>query len=239
VVGGRRTPRQPELDGLGSLPKVVTVHAYDHVYRLLRHAIASRSVRPGTRVVEATLATRLQVSRTPVRDALRRLETDGLLVRSANGGLEVTAFSSAELEDIFRVRREFDRLAARLACERGKPQDWVALRSLVAGLGPVLERFGIASYEFSLAHEAVHAAIYGIAFAPAVARMLSDRILSLVELAGELSYSDDGPEEPVVAQHEALVEELASRSVRRALAAADRHCNEAELAAGASIAAAG
>jgi DNA-binding GntR family transcriptional regulator len=214
-----------------SLPRVVTVHAYDHIYRLLRHAIASRALMPGTRAVEAALAEQLQVSRTPVRDALRRLESDGLLVRTGNGSLEVVGLTPPEIDDIFRVRGELDRLVATLACQRGTPEDWEELRTLVGALAPAVERFGNSSYEFSEAHEAVHAAIYRIAFAPVVARMLSERLLGLIEIAGELSYAEDGPDEPVVAQHIDLVKALASGDVERAVAAADRHCREAQAAA--------
>jgi DNA-binding GntR family transcriptional regulator len=219
-----------EAGRFASLPPIVTVHAYDHVYRLLRHSIVSRSMVPGTRAVEAALAEQLHVSRTPVRDALRRLEGDGLLVRR-NGGLEVVDISTEEIDDIFRVRGELDRLAARLACERGVEADWRELRLLVDALAPAIGNFGISSYEFSQAHEAVHAAIYRIAFAPIVASMLSDRLLGLVDIAEELSYTADGPEEPVVAQHVELVDALSGGNVERAMAAADRHCREAEEAA--------
>ena len=65
---------------------------------------------------------------------------------------------------------------------------------------------------------------------PAVARMLGDRMISLVEMAGELSYRDGAPDEPVLEQHDQLGDELASGSVKRAVAAADEHCRDAEHA---------
>lgn len=217
-------------EGIGGLPRFVTVHAYDQVYRLLRHAIASGTLAPGTRVVEASVAEQLEVSRTPVRDALRRLESDGLLVRSGSVGLKVTEFSPDELEDIFTIRREFDRLTARLAASRASPADWDGVRRLVEELGRVHDLHGSTSYEFSLAHEAVHVAIYGLAFTAPVARMLSEGMISLVEMASELSYPGGAPEEPARVQHERLVDEMASGSIRRALAAVDEHCRDAELA---------
>jgi DNA-binding GntR family transcriptional regulator len=213
------------------LPQIVTVHAYDHVYRLLRHAIASRSMAPGTRAVESALAEQLHVSRTPVRDALRRLESDGLLIRTGNGGLEVVGLTALDIEDIFAVRGELDRLAAALACQRGGADDWRQVSLAIAGLGPAMEGFGVSSYEFSQAHEAVHSSIYQIAFTPVVAQMLGDRMLGLVDIASELSYTADGPDEPIVAQHLELLEAIASGNVERARAAADRHCREAEAVA--------
>jgi DNA-binding GntR family transcriptional regulator len=213
------------------LPQIVTVHAYDHVYRLLRHAIASRAMAPGTRAVESALAEQLHVSRTPVRDALRRLESDGLLIRTGNGGLEVVELTPGAVDDIFRVRGELDRLAATLACQRGGADDWKQIGQMINALGPAIDSFGVTSYEFNQAHEAVHICIYRIAFAPVVAQMLSDRLLGLVDIASELSYAEDGPDEPVVAQHFELLDAIASGDVARAMAAADRHCREAEAAA--------
>jgi DNA-binding GntR family transcriptional regulator len=221
------------MDGL---PQAATVHVYDHVYRLVRHALISRAIKPGTRVVEAELAARLQVSRTPVRDALRRLEADGLLQRVGRGGLMAASVQADELEDIFRVRTNLDRLAATMACERGAPEAWDRLREQARLLGAVAERNGLSSYPFSQAHTAFHAAIYQVAFAPRVATMLQDRVLSLVEIASELSYVGEGLDEPVVADHLDLVEALASGDADRAAAQAARHCVAAQTSAQTSVA---
>ena len=213
------------LRALGSLPSGVTVHVYDHVYRLVRYAIVAGAIAPGVRVVEASLAEHLQVSRTPVRDALRRLEADGLLVRRG-GSLVVHAFSPTEIDDIFRVRRELDALTARLAAERGGAADWAMLRAAAVALGEVVTRHGPSSYERSEAHEALHRAIYRVAFAPAVATAVGERMLGLAAIASELSYAG-GADEPVVDQHLELIEALASADVERAVAASDRHCADA------------
>jgi DNA-binding GntR family transcriptional regulator len=217
-----------DMDGL---PQGAMVHVYDHVYRLVRHALISRTIQPGTRVVEAELAARLQVSRTPVRDALRRLEADGLLERVGRGGLMATSLLPDELDDIFRVREELDRLAATLACQRAGPEAWERLRQQAEGLGGLAEQAGLSSYRFSQAHTAFHAAIYQLAFAPRVAAMLHQRVLSLVEMAGELSYVGDRRDEPVVADHLALVEGLASGDPARAAAQAIEHCAAAQASA--------
>jgi DNA-binding GntR family transcriptional regulator len=218
-----------DMDGL---PQAATVHVYDHVYRLVRHALIARTIKPGTRVIEAELAARLQVSRTPVRDALRRLEADGLLQRVGGGGLMARSVEPHELDDIFRVRTELDRLAAALACERAGPGAWERLRDQARALGPVAADAGFGSYDFSQAHTAFHSAVYQLAFAPRVATMLQDRVLSLVEVAGELSYVGDGVDEPVVAEHLDLVEALASGDPARAAAQAVEHCVMAQKSAG-------
>jgi DNA-binding GntR family transcriptional regulator len=211
-----------DLAAVGPLPAGATVHVYDHVYRLLRHAIVSGALKPGTRIVEANLAAQLQVSRTPIRDALRRLEGDGLLERSPGGGLEVACVENRDIDDIFRVRAALDRLAAEMATGRTASVDWEPLRRMALGLGPIIERSGTSSYEFNQAHDALHAAVYHLAFGPRVARMLHERLLGLVEIAGGFSYAAEH-EEPVVDQHYQLIEALASGDVTRAVVAANEH----------------
>jgi DNA-binding GntR family transcriptional regulator len=218
------------LGGVGNLPGAAMVHVYDHVYRLVRHALLSRRVAPGTRVVEAALARQLQVSRTPVRDALRRLESDGLLERAAGGGLSAATFDDGELTDLFLIRLRLDELAAELAAKRTKARDWDGVREMARSLGPIISQSGIGSYEFSEAHNCVHSAIYEMAFSPRVAKIVSARVMGLVEIAGGLSYQP-GRDEPVVAQHLDLIDAVASGRVRRARAAAADHVAMAEKAA--------
>ena len=218
------------LEGIGSLPNLAPVHVYDHVYRLLRHALVSRKILPQARVVEAVLAVQLQVSRTPVRDALRRLESDGLLERGAKGSLAVVSFDAEEIRDLFLVRTVLDGLAAGLAAERSKPEDWDEVRRDAMALDQVGEQRGTDSYEFCEAHDRVHSAIYRLAFAPRMARLISERLMGLVEIAGGLSYRGDGPDEPVTAQHLDLVNEIASGDPDRARRASNEHVTEAQAA---------
>jgi len=214
--------------GLGAVPQAATVHVYDHVYRILRHALLAGDIEPGTRLVEADLAARLAISRTPVRDALRRLESDGLAQRApVGGGLQAVVFTPEEIEDIFRVRTEIDQLAARLACERAEPADWEPIRQLAYSLEPVAETYGVRSYEFSQVHHEMHFAIYSLAFTGRVAQMMSDRVLNLVDVSSDLSYKDDRPDEPVVEQHLAMIDALASGDPVRAAAAAAEHASVA------------
>lgn len=235
AAGGPRVSREDgspaPLLGVGPLPAAATVHVYDHVYRLVRHAVLSGDLPPGTRVVEATLAEQLRVSRTPVRDALRRLEGDGLLERLEGGGLAVASFERSEVGDLFLVRLALDRLAADLAARRRSSGEWEPVHALVDELARVADRSGVGSYAFSEAHDRLHAAIYAMAFPPKVARILNDRLMGLVEIAGGLSYTDRGREEPVVRQHLSLVEALSSGDPKRAVAAMAEHVLEAERAA--------
>jgi DNA-binding GntR family transcriptional regulator len=218
------------IPGVARLPDGATLHVSDHVYRMLRHAVVSGAMPPGTRIVEAALASQLEVSRTPIRDALRRLEGDGLLERSGARGLVVSTLTADDIEDIFLLRATLDRAVAKLLVHRTVDGDWVKLREDAVVLDALEAESGTGSFEFAEAHNALHEAIYRLAFAPRVAGMLSDRLLVLIEIAAELSYAGGARKVPP-SNHLGLIDALASGNVRIAVAAADEHCWEAHRAA--------
>ncbi|MDA0261445.1 MAG: GntR family transcriptional regulator [Proteobacteria bacterium] len=97
--------------------KVATpITAVEHVHRELRHAIVHGRIEPGTRLVETQLAEMLGVSRTPIREALSRLETEGVVLRG-QGGL-VVGDTASERAVILGIRQRLEGFAARLAAER-------------------------------------------------------------------------------------------------------------------------
>jgi DNA-binding GntR family transcriptional regulator len=99
----------------------------DGVYVALKQLIADGRVRPGQRLREIELAGRFGVSRTPVREALRKLEAEGLVASSPGGGLAVTVASPQEIMDAYLVREALEGLAARLAAERATDVDVLRL----------------------------------------------------------------------------------------------------------------
>lgn len=84
----------------------------------LREMIVRGELAPGDRIVERTLSARFQVSRTPMREALKLLETDGLIELSQNRGARVLAFTEREAVELFEVLSGLESLAAELATER-------------------------------------------------------------------------------------------------------------------------
>src|ERR1700679_1446738 len=90
------------------------------VYRRLRERIISGVYRPGDRLPEVSLITGLPVSLTPVREALRRLESDGL-VRGSGRGVTVAGLSTPELQHAYAVRGALETLTAELAADRHRP----------------------------------------------------------------------------------------------------------------------
>lgn len=90
----------------------------DVVFNTLRQAILRGELKPGERLMEIQLANKLGVSRTPVREAIRKLELEGLVLMIPRKGAEVADISEKNLKDVLEVREALEELAARLACDK-------------------------------------------------------------------------------------------------------------------------
>lgn len=90
----------------------------DVVFETLRKAILKGNLKPGERLMELTLANRLGVSRTPIREAIRKLELEGLVVMVPRKGAQVAKITEKDLNDVLEVRRGLEELSIRMACER-------------------------------------------------------------------------------------------------------------------------
>lgn len=99
----------------------------DVVFRTLRQSILMGELKPGERLMEIHLANRLGVSRTPIREAIRMLELEGLVTMIPRRGAEVAQITEKNLRDVLEVRRALDALAVELACERITDEEKKAL----------------------------------------------------------------------------------------------------------------
>lgn len=90
----------------------------DQVYNLIKKKIFEQEILAGERLLEVSLSKSLNVSRTPVREALRLLQKDGLVERIPKGGVIVTQLSINDLQEIIALRKMIETYAADLACER-------------------------------------------------------------------------------------------------------------------------
>ena len=100
------------------------------VYRALRHGIVHGDLAPGQRLRSDALATEMRVSRTPVREALRKLEVEGLVAHSGPR-LVVRELSEQDLTELFYVREALEGMAARLAAENATPSEIAQIRELL------------------------------------------------------------------------------------------------------------
>ena len=100
------------------------------VYSLIREAIAKGKYAQGDRLVEATIAEELSISRTPVREAIRKLETEGLVVRGSSG-VTVNIPCRADIAETYAVRAHMEGLAACIAAQAADEDDLNALRKIL------------------------------------------------------------------------------------------------------------
>ena len=103
------------------LPSSPTIHRgkslYEQVYQALRSAILTGQLAPGDRLVETQLAEWLQVSRTPLREALRQIQQEGLATADVSGGLRVTTITATDAADLYDCRLALECLAVAGACQ--------------------------------------------------------------------------------------------------------------------------
>lgn len=95
----------------------------DVVFNTLRRAILKGELEPGERLMEIALANKLGVSRTPIREAIRKLELEGLVVMIPRKGAEVARITEKDLRDVLEVRTSLEKLAIELACDRVTEDD--------------------------------------------------------------------------------------------------------------------
>lgn len=101
----------------------------DVVFNTLRQAILTGEMKPGERLMEIHLANKLGVSRTPIREAIRKLELEGLVTMIPRRGAEVAEITEKSLKDVLEVRRTLDALSVELACDRINDEELEALRT--------------------------------------------------------------------------------------------------------------
>ena len=92
------------------------------VFNTLRKAILRGELKPGERLMEIQLANKLGVSRTPIREAIRKLELEGLVLMIPRKGAEVAQITEKNMQDVLEVRKALEELSVQLACERITPE---------------------------------------------------------------------------------------------------------------------
>jgi GntR family transcriptional regulator of vanillate catabolism len=142
----------------------------------LRDLILTGELKPGDRISELTAVERLNVSRTPIRMALVRLEEEGLLELIPSGGYAVKAFSERDITDAIEIRGTLEGLAARLAAERGVAQSTLAaLADCLAEIDALIARPIDSDDNFTsyvALNERFHALLHDAADSPVLARQL-------------------------------------------------------------------
>jgi DNA-binding GntR family transcriptional regulator len=192
--------------------------AGDDVYETVRRAILDGALKPGERIVEERVARTLNVSRTPVREALLRLERENLVARSGRG-MAVRSFSAAEVRDLYDLRAHVESYGARLAAQRITEYELRELRSvhdelmaeLTAGAAGDLDSLRI------LAHlnQRFHQLIVQAARSAPLERIMTHVVQTPLIYKSYLWY-DDEDKSRSAGEHEEVIAHLAAGDSEKA-----------------------
>lgn len=202
----------------GALHSGEQVSVRERVYRFLRQQIITGEYAGGIRLTEEQIAEELGVSRTPIREALQRLTSEGLVDRVRRGQLVVVEFDATVRAELHELRVAFDRVAAEMLTAKADSVDWVALYALLDPLADALREYGVTSPQYSMAHLEFHMAVNRAAFTPVTSSFLQRQAF--------LYPTDDYVQQPghePVSQHRALLDDLSSGDLERATTAARIH----------------
>lgn len=179
----------------------------DAAYAEIKARIIDGRIAGGSAVSEAELALALGVGKAPVRAALARLAQDGLVTSIARRGWRIASVTLADILDVFRLRRQLEPMAARLATERGV--DSALLKRLDVGCKAGYTPGDAASQRvFLAANRAFHLAIAEAAGSPRLLRMLSG-LLDEAERALLLGLALRDRSDEIQHEHQALIDAMA------------------------------
>jgi DNA-binding GntR family transcriptional regulator len=116
------------------------------VFNTLRQAILRGELKPGERLMEIQLANKLGVSRTPIREAIRKLELEGLVLMIPRRGAEVAEITEKSLRDVLEVRAALEELAVDLACDRISAEDIQNLKEAAKEFEAALQGGDVTEY---------------------------------------------------------------------------------------------
>src|SRR4051794_38191710 len=166
------------MQGVNPLRSARAVNSSQLASDLIREAILDGELVAGERLKEDDLARRLDVSRTPVREALRRLQAEGLVVVEPQRGATVRAYAREELDDMYRLRAVLEGYAARRAAERIAADDLDALRKSCDRFARLAARTRVTPRELARENQLFHDTI----LAAADARRLAEMARSVIHL---------------------------------------------------------
>ncbi|MGC5077473.1 GntR family transcriptional regulator [Agrococcus sp. DT81.2] len=187
------------------------------VYDAIRDAIVAGRIKPGETLSENRLATEFGTSRTPIREALHRLEIEALVERLPRG-VQVRETSPEEIIDIYDVRITLEGAAARAAAERATELDRRRLRAAQATMAAT----GAEPRERAVANRQFHEAIWAASHSPTLIDLLHRLNVHLVRYP-TTTLEGDERWAAVLEEHEALLDAIDARDALRAREIAEHH----------------
>ncbi len=180
----------------------------DVVFQTLRTAILKGDLKPGERLMELQLASKLGVSRTPIREAIRMLEQEGLARTIPRKGAEVAGMTEKDMEDVLQIRCVLEELAARLSCQNITDEEMRELKIAMVAFEEKTREGNVV--ELAKADVTFHDIIYRAADNPKLLVLLNNLREQMYRYRTE--YMKDDRIHPVlIREHKEMVKALESR----------------------------
>ncbi len=144
----------------------------DSVYEKLKRAIATGELPAGDRLVESRMAETFGISRTPIREAIHKLEREGLLQKDPKGGFFVIGLTRADIEETFGIRGVLESYAARLAAAHHREEDLAPLENKLIEYETALRQGDLGS--LPRINTEFHDLLYALSRSPRLIKMIAD-----------------------------------------------------------------
>ena len=198
----------------------------DVVFNTLRQAILRGEMEPGERLMEIQLADKLGVSRTPIREAIRKLELEGLVIMIPRKGAEVAHITEKDMRDVLEVRAALEELAATLACRNVTPER--------------IEELKMANKRFEAAiisKDVVAIVDADVNFDDIIYAMTDNqRLIQIINNLREQMYryrleyiKDEDKRQILIVEHEHILAAIKARNIAEAKNAAREHIDNQEI----------
>lgn len=195
------------------------------VCETLRDAIRKGILEPGERLMEVQLADELGISRTPVREAIRKLEQEGYVIMMPRRGTYVSDISTGDVKEIFEIRSALESLAAGLAARRIEPDELETLQNLLIEIEGYIAKNDIEKIvETDIKF---HGLLYKVSRNERLVNIINNLKEQLARFR-TLSMSYPGRLQETLEEHSEMVEAIANGDVSAARDAAEHHMERAE-----------
>ncbi|TJV46119.1 MAG: GntR family transcriptional regulator [Mesorhizobium sp.] len=194
----------------------------EYAYGKLRNAIRSNVLKPGQRLIEAELANRFEISRTPIREAISRLTMEGLIQLTARGA-SVARLSNQQVREVYFLREILEGAASQLAASTITDAEIMTMREFVAPFGT-----DISAKEAARLNELFHQAILDAAHNEYLTQALA-RLSDTLHLLPGTTFQKEGRIREVMTEHLDILKALEARDGVAAEQAARLHIRKAGL----------
>ena len=199
----------------------------DEVFNTLRERILKGVYKPGERLMEIHLADQLGVSRTPIREAIRMLELEGLVKMVPRKGAQVAKISKEDLQDVLEVRKALDTLSVKLACERITEDEIKLLNNAEREFEKALASKDVR--EIAEADVAFHDVIHSATKNGRLKSMISNLAERIYRYRFEYIKQQSDVGKTLMLEHREIMRCIESRDVESAVKATEIHIDNQEI----------